>query len=673
MNPKETNARPGARAELDDVTRELQLHQLELEEQNRALRDAQCALEESRNRYADLYDFAPVAYCTLDERGCIREVNFTGASMLGRDRMALVGAPLLSVVRMDDPALFWRHIAQCRKTGAAVSSELSFTTADARSVCVQAISTPEFDPKGLLTGLRTALSDLSAHKLAERERDVAWRAESTLRQQLERIDQAMIAVTRALAGLSGSSNLDAVLRVIVKQALSVVGARYAAFGSVTADGAGFEPKVEAGVDPRDGGQLSLLVRHGEQTLGALRIAGKRGGPGFDADDRRCAEMLARRVGVALEIARLHDAAEAAVESRDHLLAVVSHDLRNPLSIIAMHASLIARLEGGDPRAQARVIEDSAARMSRLIKDLLQAATIEAGEFTIEARAENPRRVVEEWVEAEREVVAARGIRLEAQVEAGLPRVHCDRERVRQVLSNLLENAIRFTPAGGEVRVGVSSRGPDVCFSVSDTGCGIPESEQPRIFDRYWKGRGQGAQGTGLGLNIAQGIVRAHGGAIWLESAPGVGTTFFFTLPPSSASDPIVPSAPPQQLDEDRLRGLRVMLVDDEAAAVKALGFLLGAEGLVVSEATSGEQCLGRIEQERPDVLVLDMEMPGMTGLELLERVRALRPGLPAVVMSGYTSEQRDVRQALQAERVGYVDKPIDLDRLLSVLARVTDA
>ena len=228
MNPKETTARTGGRAELDDVTRELQLHQIELEEQNRALRDAQCALEESRNRYADLYDFAPIAYCTLDERGCIREVNFTGASLLGRDRMALIGAPLLSVVRMDDPALFWRHIAQCRKTGAAVSSELSFTTADARSLCVQAISTPEFDPKGRLTGLRTALSDLSAHKLAERDRDLAWRAESTLRQQLERIDQAMIAVTTALAGLRGTSNLDAVLRVIVKQALSVVGAQYAA-------------------------------------------------------------------------------------------------------------------------------------------------------------------------------------------------------------------------------------------------------------------------------------------------------------------------------------------------------------------------------------------------------------------------------------------------------------
>ena len=206
MNPKETTARTGGRAELDDVTRELQLHQIELEEQNRALRDAQCALEESRNRYADLYDFAPIAYCTLDERGCIREVNFTGASLLGRDRMALIGAPLLSVVRMDDPALFWRHIAQCRKTGAAVSSELSFTTADARSLCVQAISTPEFDPKGRLTGLRTALSDLSAHKLAERDRDLAWRAESTLRQQLERIDQAMIAVTTALAGLRGTSN-----------------------------------------------------------------------------------------------------------------------------------------------------------------------------------------------------------------------------------------------------------------------------------------------------------------------------------------------------------------------------------------------------------------------------------------------------------------------------------
>jgi PAS domain S-box-containing protein len=684
MNPKDLPVRSHphptvahgqhvGRAELDAVTRELQLHQIELEEQNRALRDAQSALEESRNRYADLYDFAPVAYCTLDERGCIREVNLTGASMLGRDRLALIGAPLLSVVRMDDPALFWRHIAQCRKTGAAVSSELSFTTADARSLDVQAISTPAFDAAGGLIGLRTALSDISTRKLVERERDRAWGAELSLRRQLERIDQAMIAVTRALVGLRGAGNLDAVLRVIVEQALSVVDATYAAFGSVTADGAGFESKIEVGVDPGTRGQLSQLVCHGEQTLGALRIAGKRSGADFDADDRRCAEMLARRVGVALEIARLHDAAEAAVEARDHLLAIVSHDLRNPLSIVALNASLIARSEGGDPRAQARVIEDSAARMSALIKDLLQAATIEAGEFTIEATAENPARLVEEWVEAERGVAAARGIRLERDVAPGLQRVHCDRERVRQVLTNLLENALRFTPAGGEVRVAVTGRGPDVRFAVSDMGCGIAASELPRLFDRYWKGRTQGRQGTGLGLHIAQGIVQAHGGTIWVESAPGVGTTFFFTLPVSEASDPLVPSEPPPQVDEERLRGLRVMLVDDEAGAVKALGYLLGGEGLVVSEATSGEQCLARIDQERPDALLLDMEMPGMTGLELLERVRARRPELPAVVMSGYTPQQKDVRQALLASRVGYVDKPIDLDRLLSVLARIIDA
>ncbi len=663
----------GRRAELEAVTRELQLHQIELEEQNRALRDAQSALEESRNRYADLYDFAPVAYCTLDERGCIREVNLTGASMLGRDRLSLLGAPMLSVVRMDDPALFWRHVAQCRKTGAAVSSELSFTTADARAVHVQAISTPAYDATGALVGLRTALSDISTRKRAELERDRAWAAELGLRRQLERIDQAMIAVTRALAGLRGTGNLDAVLRVIVEQALTVVDAKYAAFGSVTADGAGFESKVEVGVDPGTAGRLSLLVSHGDQTLGALRIAGKRSGAEFDADDRRCAEMLARRVGVAVEIARLHDAAETAIEARDHLLAIVSHDLRNPLSIIAMNASLIARASGGDPRAQARVIEDSAARMSGLIKDLLQAATIEAGEFTIEAMAESPGRLVGEWIEAEREVAAARGIRLEGDVAPGLPRVHCDRERVRQVLTNLLENALRFTPAGGEVRVAVTGRGSDVVFAVSDTGCGIAASELPRLFDRYWKGRAQARHGTGLGLHIAQGIVHAHRGSLWVESAPGVGTTFFFTLPVSEASDPIVPSAPPPLVDEEGLRGLRVMLVDDEPSAVQALAFLLGGEGLVVSEATSGAQCLASIDQERPDVLLMDMEMPGMTGLELLERVRARRPELPAVVMSGYTPQQKDVRQALQASRVGYVDKPIDLDRLLSVLARVIDA
>ena len=236
-----------------------------------------------------------------------------------------------------------------------------------------------------------------------------------------------------------------------------------------------------------------------------------------------------------------------------------------------------------------------------------------------------------------------------------------------------DNAVRFSPDGAVIRLSVARRGADVCFTVADSGCGIPADDQTRLFDRYWKGPTQRRSGTGLGLSIARGIVQAHGGAIWVESTVGVGSAFSFTLPTAEAPAASAVVAPPSATAAAPLAGRRVLVVDDEPYAVRALGILLGVEGLVVSTATSGEQALAALDAARPDVLVVDVEMPGMTGLELIERVRARRPGLPVVVMSGYTAAQRDVRAALVGDRVGYVEKPIDVDKLLDVLGRLSAA
>ncbi len=231
----------------------------------------------------------------------------------------------------------------------------------------------------------------------------------------------------------------------------------------------------------------------------------------------------RQTNEALERAR------RAVEARDELMGIVAHDLRNPLNAITLKAALLHRTAESDRgRAQAESIETIARRMEFLIKTMLEVAVIEAGKFTIHPLPCDARALVRETLEMFGGMFASKEVRLEGQAEA-LP-VVADRERILQVLSNLLGNALKYTPAGGEVRITARRERSTVHFTVTDTGSGIAGEKLTHVFERFWKDESGGKKGTGLGLFIARGIVEAHGGRIWAESEVGLGSRFHFTLP-----------------------------------------------------------------------------------------------------------------------------------------------
>ena len=276
---------------------------------------------------------------------------------------------------------------------------------------------------------------------------------------------------------------------------------------------------------------------------------------FGDDDLELATELGRRAALAIDSARLYGAARHASAARDEALAVVSHDLRNPLSTIGMCASALADPEPAPPetvRSLAETIHQSADWMQRIIRDLLDVTSIEAGRLALN-RHPTP---VSGVLVTTRELlhVQAREAGLELLVEeaGALPPIEADNERVLQVLFNLVGNALKFTPAGGRVMVraeadasaGSSLDGSDevtrVRFSVADTGPGIAEAHLPHIFDRFWQVRATGRAGAGLGLAIARGIVEAHGGTIEVTSAVGQGTTFSFTIPAMAPQGATVP-------------------------------------------------------------------------------------------------------------------------------------
>jgi PAS domain S-box-containing protein len=286
--------------------------------------------------------------------------------------------------------------------------------------------------------------------------------------------------------------------------------------------------------------VPLLGR--DRILGGFCLASATPGRKYGADDLHLAMELARRASLSLEKARLYRAAERAIAARDEVLAIVAHDLRNPLGTILMQAQILG---GGldEPESPARKasgrIEHAARRMNRLIQDLLDVTRVEAGQVALERAALPTRELAAEAVEAQRTLAAAASIELRLDAGEHLPDLFADRHRVLQVFENLIGNALKFTPAGGRITVGAVPHAGFVLCWVRDTGPGIPAQDQPHLFDRFWQARRIRAEkrsGAGLGLPIVKGIIEAHGGRIWVESAPGEGSTFYFTLPTTAPTE-----------------------------------------------------------------------------------------------------------------------------------------
>ncbi len=230
-------------------------------------------------------------------------------------------------------------------------------------------------------------------------------------------------------------------------------------------------------------------------------------------------------------------ARQAVATRDELMGIVAHDLRNPLSTIALKATLLRRRgESEKARAEAESIERMTRRMEHLITSMLDSATLESGRLSMSPERLDVGALLKDAAEMFGNLATHRQLGLERR-EAVPPdlAVQVDRNRVLQVFSNLLGNAIKFTPDGGQVVIAADLQGESVRFGISDSGPGIAREHLPHLFDRFWKHETNGKKGTGLGLFIARGIVEGHGGRIWTESHPGHGATFWFTLPVAASA------------------------------------------------------------------------------------------------------------------------------------------
>jgi signal transduction histidine kinase len=260
------------------------------------------------------------------------------------------------------------------------------------------------------------------------------------------------------------------------------------------------------------------------------------GTNTDITEQLKAEEVIResehRLRRALEIERTARAeAERATRARDETLAIVAHDLRNPVHAIMAAAAMLG-LQATDEKSRRHlaVVERSAAEMERLISDLLDAARIDAGTFALQRAPLDASTLIEERVEEFQTQARSKYVALRCEVPEEIEPIDGDRDRLVRVLSNLLSNALKFSPEGRDISVRAANDERAVRFSVKDSGVGIAENDLPNVFDRFWQGDRVSSTGAGLGLWICRGIVHAHGGRIWVASKVNRGTTFYFTVP-----------------------------------------------------------------------------------------------------------------------------------------------
>jgi PAS domain S-box-containing protein len=532
---------------------------------NHKLTEAQLAAEQSRRRYADLYDFAPVAYLTLDPAGKITAANLTTTVLLGVPRGRLIGMPLAQLVRGSDAARFAEHLRHCFERRSEIVTELAFPGRDRGPVCVQVSSTPIFDEGDNVLECRTTLTDISALKRGEERLALLSEASrllgATLDQEVGPAVVLRLAVQRfADIALLDLADADGTLRRVHQAACpdaepppsrSLPGPFQ--LKVFTSHQPMFLPDcTRATLPEKIDGELGWLVRRGGAStvmmlpivsrgtaFGVLTLVGTHRVRSFTPADLTTGEDLAARLATTLDNARLHQQAREAVRAREEILAAVSHDLKNPL--YALMLSMMGAVERapeverrrGWPRMDR--VKRIARQMSRMVGDLADFCGPDSEPFALERKTWTVTALLDEVVDALVPLAKEKEIDLRLQTPVIGASVCCDVDRILHVFSSLIGNAVTLTPEGGTIDVIAKEREDGVLFSVRHPGAGFERADLARIFDRYRTA----ANGRGIGLHLTKRFVEAHGGKIWCESEPEKVTTFSFTLPrpPSEQAGP----------------------------------------------------------------------------------------------------------------------------------------
>jgi PAS domain S-box-containing protein len=653
----------------------------ELATANEHLRAEMERRDRSERNFRGLIDAAPDAILLIDGGGRILRVNDEAERMFGHSRNVLIGRDVEIIV----PDRF----LAAHRAGRERYGESQATRTIAGELMAKRADGTEFPVEIRISPLETQ----GTRSIVGIVRDVTDRHRTEqLRRRLvhdlgERVKEltALHATGRLLNEPGTPTELLARVVALLPAAWQypgITGARIVA-GDIDVRTELFEPtpwtqRAEFQTGAGQSGAIEVVYREARPKAAE--------GP-FLTEERNLIESIAgmlrayferlqaeeQRVNLArAEIGRLR--AQEANASKDQFLATLSHELRSPLNVMI---GWIQMLRSGQisPDATSRgfdVLERSVRLQAKLIEDLLDVSRIVAGKLRVEKRRVDLATVAGVAVDAALPAARAKHVSLSAAIEPSLF-IDADPQRLQQVISNLLTNALKFTPERGSIDVRVWRADGGAHIVVEDTGIGIGPDLLARVFDRFQQGDSSTTRthsGLGLGLAIAKHLVEQHGGRIAAASVgPDRGSTFTITLP--LLDDDAAPADAPRVESENRSRlsGVRVLVVDDEADARTMLGAILEQSGAQPTIVGSAAEAYDAVSRDRPDVLLSDIAMPGEDGYTLIRRIRATVDaiGLPAAAFSAYVDGDSQAH-ALDAGFQAYLTKPLDPALLVTTLA-----
>ena len=682
--PQATGAPPVAA-----LLHELQVRQVELETQNEALRLMQGDLETARDRYLDLYDFAPVGYLTLDSNGMIEEMNLTAAALLGHERRDLLQRCFSSLVAAEDQPCWAGFFLSVKKPGGKGTVDVAVQRGDGTLFQAQ------LDCAGS-TALRLVLSDVSEKKRLGEELDHYRRHLEELVAERTAELAAAVAHTRLIIDSSaeGILQLDAAghialinpaaCRMLGYAPEELLGRDVHASIHCPPDAAAPRAPCSLGVAMRagqalredgetfwraDGRPLPVSVathpmREGEAVIGAVMS--------FSDNSQRQAADEER------EAARA--AAELLARTRSEFLANMSHEIRTPINAVLGFSHICQTLDLPE-RAGGYVgkIRSAAESLLHVVNDILDFSKIEAGKLEMETIPFDLAEVLDQTASMFKMRLRDKGVELVIGAMPGIPeRLLGDPLRLGQVLINLTGNAVKFTERGeiSLIAMPLEADADSVTlrFDVRDSGLGMTPQQRSTLFTAFNQADSSTTRkfgGTGLGLAISKQLVEHMGGKISVESEPGVGSCFSVT-----ARFGIAPRVA-ARTRVDSLKGKRILVVDDNAVMRTLHVRTLQSFGCVADAVDSGEETLARLQAEAGfDLVMLDWCLGGMDGLETARRIRAAGNPVPLVLITGGEPEMARA-QMTAGEIQAFLAKPVARavlhDALLDVLAGRTAA
>jgi PAS domain S-box-containing protein len=668
----------------DDETQrllhELQVHQIELEMQNAELRQARDEAETAMEKYADLYDFAPAGYFTLDREGIIRSVNLTGASLVGVERSRLLGRRFAQFVAATDRPALTAFLGKSCTSPAKEMCEATLLNEGNSPLFVQIEAVASASGQEC----RIALLDITARK----------RTEEALRESEERYRLLIDGVKDyAIIMLDGDGRViswnEGARRLKGWDAQEILGRHFSLFYTEDAVAAG-HPEHELGIATAEGRYVEegwRVRKDGSKFVADVIITAIRDEFGKLRGFAKITRDITERKKAEESLRQAKEEAEAAARSKSQFLINMSHELRTPMTgILGMLQFALEEDLAPAPREYLETTLTSARALLSVLNDILIMAKIEAGKLTIEEKPFSPQRCITEAVDLIAPEVRRKGLDFVISVAEEVPETAVgDQVRLRQILTNLIGNAVKFTE-GGKVDVRVtagratSDGKREFTFAVTDTGIGIPDDKKEllfRAFSQVDASLSRRYGGTGLGLAISREIVELMGGTIGFESAEGVGSTFSCTIPLGDAGleSDAQPAAEPQSTETITPApvGERIpciLIAEDDPTTREVMGLMLKRSNYNIDFAENGLKAVKLWEKGGYDLVLMDVHMPRLNGFEATRTIREKeleRGGHTPIVAVTAHALKVDEERCLAAGMDAYVSKPIDFKKCVEVM------